>query len=119
MICSMAEPLIRLRPLLHHPTGTQIKLYLMSVCTPFTAQCGMAVAFGLMRERVTNVLCLDENEEGKEGPWVTYARMVTLRTPKTLTGIDYGMACLTFQVRLETVFGCSWFVGYVKAPDQV
>ena len=25
-------------------------------------QCGLAVAFGLMRERVTNVLCLDENE---------------------------------------------------------
>lgn len=52
-----------------------------------------------MRERVTSVLCLDENEPGKEGPWATYARMVTLRTPKQLTGLDYGMPSLTFQVQ--------------------
>lgn len=87
----------------------------------------MAVAFGLMRDKVDNVLCLDENEvrrrlactpclcarlrharhtpppcsaplqPGKEGPWVTYARMKTLRTPKNLTGLDYGMPSLTFQ----------------------
>lgn len=32
-------------------------------CCPCSAgQCGLAVAFGLMRERVTNVLVLDENE---------------------------------------------------------
>jgi hypothetical protein len=35
---------------------------------------------------VTNVLVLDENPAGLEGPWVTYARMVTLRTNKALTG---------------------------------
>lgn len=37
-------------------------------------------------------------QPGKEGPWATYARMVTLRTPKHLTGLDYGMPSLTFQV---------------------
>lgn len=36
--------------------------------------------------QVTNVIILDENPEGLEGPWVTYARMVTLRTNKALTG---------------------------------
>jgi hypothetical protein len=36
--------------------------------------------------QVTNVLVLDENPAGLEGPWVTYARMVTLRTNKALTG---------------------------------
>jgi len=35
---------------------------------------------------VSNVVVLDENPEGLEGPWVTYARMVTLRTNKALTG---------------------------------
>lgn len=29
---------------------------------------------------------------------MTYARMKTLRTPKHLTGLDYGMPSLTFQV---------------------
>ena len=36
--------------------------------------------------QVTNVVVLDENPAGLEGPWVTYARMVTLRTNKALTG---------------------------------
>lgn len=36
--------------------------------------------------QVTNVCVLDENPEGLEGPWVTYARMWTLRTNKALTG---------------------------------
>lgn len=36
--------------------------------------------------QVANVLVLDENPEGLEGPWVTYARMWTLRTNKALTG---------------------------------
>lgn len=40
----------------------------------------------LQTTQVTNVLVLDENPAGLEGPWVTYARMVTLRTNKSLTG---------------------------------
>lgn len=54
-------------------------------------QSGLAAAFGLMRERISNILVLDENPEGFEGPWETYARMVTLRTPKHLTSIDLGI----------------------------
>ena len=50
------------------------------------------------------MVCLDENPAGLEGPWVTYARMVTLRTPKALTGLDYGMPSLTFQVRPGRLF---------------
>jgi len=60
-------------------------------------QSGMSAAFGLLRERVQNVLILDENEEGLEGPWLTYARMYTLRTPKELTSIDLGVPSLTFR----------------------
>ncbi|MEO1041707.1 MAG: NAD(P)/FAD-dependent oxidoreductase [Pseudomonadota bacterium] len=60
-------------------------------------QSGMGAAFGLLRERVQNLLVLDENEEGFEGPWLTYARMYTLRTPKELTSIDLGVPSLTFR----------------------
>ncbi|MEM6653841.1 MAG: FAD/NAD(P)-binding protein, partial [Pseudomonadota bacterium] len=48
-------------------------------------QSGMGAAFGLLRERVSNFLIIDENPLGQEGPWGTYARMITLRTPKHLT----------------------------------
>ena len=45
-------------------------------------QSGLVTAFGLMRERVRNILVIDRAPEGKEGPWVTFARMPTLRSPK-------------------------------------
>lgn len=51
-------------------------------------QSGLATAFGLMRSQVTNILILDKAAEGKEGPWLSYARMHTLRSPKDFTGPD-------------------------------
>jgi FAD-dependent urate hydroxylase len=72
-------------------------------------QSGLGAAFGLMREHIENILVIDENREGQEGPWITYARMVTLRTPKYLTGPDLGIPSLTFRVWWETQFGrASW-----------
>ena len=68
-------------------------------------QCGLAAAFGLRREGVGNVMVFDENPAGYEGPWETYARMVTLRTPKTLTPIDFGIPSLTFQAWWEAQHG--------------
>ncbi len=68
-------------------------------------QCGLATAFGLRREGVTNVCVFDECAAGFEGPWETYARMVTLRTPKTLTPIDFGVPSLTYQAWWEAQHG--------------
>jgi len=68
-------------------------------------QCGLGIAFGLLRERISNLLIIDENPEGLEGPWVSYARMVTLRTPKQLTSIDLGVPSLTFRAWLEAQAG--------------
>lgn len=82
-------------------------------------QCGLAAAFGLMREKVMNVICLDENEEGKEGPWITYARMKTLRTPKHLTGLEYGMPELTFQAFYEAQYGAKAWEDLGKIPKEM
>lgn len=60
-------------------------------------QSGMGAAFALRKERVSNILILDENPAGREGPWLTYARMITLRTPKELLSIDCGVPSLTFR----------------------
>ncbi|WP_445221193.1 NAD(P)-binding domain-containing protein [Bradyrhizobium sp. Pa8] len=68
-------------------------------------QSGIAIGFGLMRSRVSNILLLDKVEEGKEGPWLTYARMPTLRSPKDYTGPDLDIPSLTYQSWHEARFG--------------
>lgn len=60
-------------------------------------QGGLATAFALARERVHNVAILDRARVGEEGPWTTFARMPTLRTPKYLSGPDCGIPSLTFR----------------------
>ncbi len=68
-------------------------------------QSGLAIAFGLKRSQVTNSLVLDKAEEGLEGPWRTYARMPTLRSPKDYTGPDLDIPSLTYQAWHEAKFG--------------
>lgn len=68
-------------------------------------QGGLATAFGLMRERITNIRVFDRNPPGREGPWVTFARMLTLRTPKHVTGPDLGLPSLTPRSWFEATRG--------------
>ncbi len=68
-------------------------------------QSGLAIAFGLMRAQVTNILVLDRAPKGFEGPWLTYARMRTLRSPKDFTGPDLGLPALTYQSWHEARYG--------------
>ena len=68
-------------------------------------QSGIAAAFGLARARVDNVLVVDQASCGLEGPWRTYARMPTLRSPKDYTGPDLDIPSLTYQSWHEARFG--------------
>jgi cation diffusion facilitator CzcD-associated flavoprotein CzcO len=68
-------------------------------------QSGLALAFGLRRSQVTNILIVDKAEEGREGPWLSYARMHTLRSPKDYTGPDLDVPSLTYQSWHEARFG--------------
>lgn len=81
-------------------------------------QSGLTAAFGLLREHIENILVIDENPEGMEGPWTTYARMVTLRTPKYLTGPDLGVASLTFRAWWEAQFGQAAWDALDKIPRE-
>lgn len=82
-------------------------------------QSGLAAAFGLIRERVSNILVIDENPKGQEGPWGTYARMITLRTPKDLLSIDFGIPSLTFRAWWSAQHGeDSWHaIGKIPRAD--
>src|SRR5215472_14973832 len=87
------------------PRRTASGGYIYDVVVVGGGQGGLATAFGLMRERVLNVLVVDENPLDQAGPWLTFARMVTLRTPKHLTGPDLGVASLTPRAWYEAQHG--------------
>jgi cation diffusion facilitator CzcD-associated flavoprotein CzcO len=67
--------------------------------------CAQTVAFALARDGVRNVRVVDRAEYGHEGPWGTYARMDSLRSPKHLTGPDLGFPALTFRAWYEAQHG--------------
>jgi cation diffusion facilitator CzcD-associated flavoprotein CzcO len=69
--------------------------------------CGQTAAFALLREGVGNLRILDRAARGHEGPWGTYARMETLRSPKHLTGPDLGIPSLTFRAWYEAQHGAA------------
>lgn len=98
------------RPL-SHPEG-----HVYDVVIVGGGQSGLGTAFGLLKERISNILIIDENSEGLEGPWETYARMVTLRTPKHLTSIDLGVPSLTFRAWWEAQFGNEGWEAIDKIP---
>ena len=81
-------------------------------------QNGLAIAFGLQQERIGGVTVLDENPPGEEGPWVTYARMITLRTLKFLTGPDLGVPSLTFRAWYQAQFGKQSWDELVRIPRE-
>ncbi|HEV2676167.1 MAG TPA: NAD(P)/FAD-dependent oxidoreductase [Aliidongia sp.] len=68
-------------------------------------QAGLAACFGLRRERIEAVEVLDAKPLGLEGPWVDFARMVTLRTPKHVTGPDLGVPSLAPRAWFEARHG--------------
>ena len=78
-------------------------------------QSGIAAAFGLMRAQVNNILVVDRAPCGGEGPWLSYARMRTLRSPKDYTGPDLDLPSLTYQSWHEARYGAAdW-----QALDQI
>ena len=79
-------------------------------------QSGVTIAFRLLRERVTNIRVLDRNGEGLEGPWVTFARMHTLRTPKDVVGPELGFPSLSARAWYEAQFGEDSWASLGKIP---
>jgi cation diffusion facilitator CzcD-associated flavoprotein CzcO len=80
-------------------------------------QCGLAVGFGLLRDRVDNILLVDRAQYGQEGPWVTYARMPTLRSTKDQTGPDLNVPSLTYQAWHEAQWGAADWQNMALIPS--
>jgi len=66
---------------------------------------GIAAAGSLMFKGVRNIRVIERSRPGQEGPWLTFARMDTLRFAKTLTGPALGVPSLTFRAWCEAKYG--------------
>ena len=82
-------------------------------------QSGLAIAFGLRRSMVERVLVVDKAPAGREGPWRTYARMATLRSPKDMPGPDLGVPSLTYESWHEARHGrADWdALAFIRKDD--
>lgn len=78
--------------------------------------CGLVASFALIGAGIPNIRIFDRSLAGLEGPWLTYARMETLRSPKQLVGPAYGMASLTFRAWYVAQFGADAWAALDKIP---
>lgn len=101
-------------PLRHAPDGAPI----YDVIIVGAGQGGLAAAFGLMRERIRKLLIIDENPLGRAGPWLNFARMHTLRTPKHVLGPDLGVPSLTPRAWFEAQHGEGSWGGLGLLPKE-
>lgn len=67
--------------------------------------CGLVTLAALRKIGVTNCRAFDRAPQGLEGPWITYARMETLRTRKEAAGPALGLPSLTFRAWFEAQHG--------------
>ena len=77
---------------------------------------GLAAGFALVKLGIRHIRLFDAAPPGLEGPWGTYARMETLRSPKQLTGPALGFANLTFRAWFEAQFGATAWADLDKIP---
>jgi len=68
-------------------------------------QAGLVLARGLRRRGIDDVIVLDAAPAGSAGPWTTYARMHTLRTPKDIAWPTWGTPAVSPRAWFEAVYG--------------
>jgi cation diffusion facilitator CzcD-associated flavoprotein CzcO len=78
--------------------------------------CGLAATAKLMLTGITNIVAYDAAPAGLEGPWVTFARMETLRSPKALSGPSLGLPRLTFRAWFTAQWGAEAWEALDKIP---
>lgn len=77
---------------------------------------GLAAGLALLRNGITRTLLIDRAPDGFEGPWASFARMPTLRSPKQLAGPALGLPGLTFRVWFVARYGAAAWDALGKIP---
>ncbi|WOI58330.1 NAD(P)/FAD-dependent oxidoreductase [Palleronia sp. LCG004] len=81
--------------------------------------CGLVANAALGMEGIDEVRLFDAAPEGREGPWITYARMETLRTVKEAAGPALGIPALTFRAWFEAQWGIDAWEAMDLAPREM
>ncbi|MER8972659.1 MULTISPECIES: NAD(P)/FAD-dependent oxidoreductase [unclassified Mesorhizobium] len=98
------------------PTRTENGVPVRDVVVIGAGMCGLAATAKLVLTGITNVVVYDAAPAGLEGPWVTFARMQTLRSPKTLHGPSLGLPRLTFRAWYTAQWGAAAWQALDKIP---
>ncbi len=80
--------------------------------------CGLTALAALSFVGIDNIRAFDKASSGFEGPWVTSARMETLRTRKELAGPALGVPSLTFRAWFEAQYGARAYEEMVLIPRE-
>lgn len=79
---------------------------------------GLTAAASLVLKGIENIGIFDAASANQEGPWVNFARMRTLRSPKHLTGPALGIPALTFQAWYQATYGATAWESLDRIPKQ-
>lgn len=96
----MPPPKVWLEPKSHAELGPMLDVAIVGA-----GMGGLTAALALRRLGVPRVKLFDRARAGREGPWIGYARMETLRSPPELAGPALGFPSLTFRAWYEAQFG--------------
>ena len=80
---------------------------------------GLSAAAALRFLGISHILVLDRAPAGREGPWVTFARMRTLRTAKDVTGPALGVPSLTPRAWFEAQYGEEAWQSMARIPRDM
>lgn len=80
---------------------------------------GLTAGAALFKEGIFHIKLFDQNPAGLEGPWVTHARMKTLRSGKDIMGPALGIPHLTFHAWFEALFGAEVWHQLGKIPNAL
>ncbi len=95
-----------------HPSGAKVH----DVVVIGAGQAGLSILFSLIRENIHNIVAFDRNPRGREGPWMTFARMAQLRTNKNVTGPALGFPSLTPRAWYTARHGTTAWDKLVRIP---
>lgn len=97
------------------PDGTEA----LNVLIIGAGQGGLTLGLQLRRECVDRVMIVDRAAPDDRGPWKTYGRMITLRSPKFTTGPDLDIPSLTFQSWYTAQHGDGAWQALGKIPKEM
>ncbi|HEY4200371.1 MAG TPA: NAD(P)/FAD-dependent oxidoreductase [Devosiaceae bacterium] len=80
---------------------------------------GLVALAALRHVGIDNVAAFDRAAEGREGPWITSARMETLRTRKDAAGPALGIPSLTFRAWFQAQYGADAFDQMERIPRDI